>query len=103
VVDGLIQETGKLAFPPLKPDEFCKILVDIGYLVKHGKGSPWKWIREYKINKEYREYPYQPDNVVASDDGCPHSVWQQLGEPETRAVDGSPYLKWDEDLNCTCK
>ena len=34
-------------------------------------------------------------------DDCPHSKWQQKGEPETRE-DGTPYLKWDADIQCTC-
>ena len=32
---------------------------------------------------------------------CPMSVWQQKGEPEHRE-DGTPYLKWDKDIQCSC-
>ena len=33
---------------------------------------------------------------------CPHEQWQSKGEPECRE-DGSPYLKWDDDIQCTCE
>ena len=33
---------------------------------------------------------------------CPHEQWQSKGEPECRE-DGSPYLKWDDDIKCTCE
>jgi hypothetical protein len=33
---------------------------------------------------------------------CPHEQWQSKGEPECRE-DGSPYLKGDDDIQCTCE
>lgn len=39
--------------------------------------------------------------IKEQEDECPHSVWQQKGEPEYRE-DGTPYLKWDKDIQCIC-
>lgn len=66
VVDGMIHEVGKLAFPPRKPEDFCKTLVDCGYLVKNGKGSPWKWVEQHYTSMTWRVYPYLPENAITT-------------------------------------
>ena len=33
---------------------------------------------------------------------CPYDEWRAKDEPECRE-DGSPYLKWDDDIQCTCE
>ena len=64
VVDGMIEEVGKLAFPPRKPEDFCKTLVDCGYLVKRYKGSPWRWVTCHYTSMTWRVYPYLSENAV---------------------------------------
>tara|TARA_R100001463_G_scaffold52536_3_gene103323 strand:+ start:545 stop:838 length:294 start_codon:yes stop_codon:yes gene_type:complete len=62
--NGKIQQKGKWYCPPIEPVTLCRTLVDIGYLYKKVKGSPWKWVDEYRVMKQVREFPYERENVV---------------------------------------
>ena len=63
--DGRIQTIGsKWIMPPHDPVSLCRLLVDIGYLYKKMKGSPWKWVDEYRVMKEIRSFPYEKENTI---------------------------------------
>jgi len=59
--------------------------------------------------QKYKTVPYQEmveDQCIDEDitgvvQKCGYEEWQLAGEPEHRE-DGTPYYKWDEDIQCTC-
>ena len=66
--DGLLHEPAKIKLPPRKPEDSAKTLVDVGFLVKTGKGSPWRFADRVRHGKTYREYPYLSENTVQGDE-----------------------------------
>ena len=64
LADGRIQQQGKWYSPPIDPVSLCRTLVDIGYLYKRVKGSPWKWVDEYRVMNTMRSFPYERENVI---------------------------------------
>ena len=64
IKNGLVHEVGKIVFSPLLPEDFCKSLVDVGFLVKDGKGSQWHWVDEHYTSQSWREYPYHVTNTI---------------------------------------
>ena len=57
-----------------------------------------------EVNKEFLEEIVK-DIAELCDSSfhvCPHEQWQSRGEPECRE-DGSPYLKGDDGIQCTCE
>lgn len=68
MVAGYIHENGKIVFPPRKPEDFCKTLVECGYLIKKGKGSPWEWVDKHYTSMTWRVYPYNPENAITNNE-----------------------------------
>jgi hypothetical protein len=63
--DGTIQQKGKKWHcPRVTPVNLCRTLVDIGYLYKRVKGSPWKWVDEYKVMNTVRSFPYEKEDII---------------------------------------